>query len=53
MLTTIMLLGMPILLPTFIAGMISPDLTDIMFDTTANLFAPFYMAIETIIDLLA
>lgn len=51
MLTTIMLLGMPILLPTFIAGMISPDSANDVLVAMADLFAPFYMVLESIVVL--
>ena len=53
MITTIILLGLPILLPTAIAGIFSPDLAGTVFDAMADLFAPFYLALEAIIELLA
>ncbi len=53
MLTTIILLGLPILLPTFIVGLIFPDSANDVLIAMADLFAPFYMAVEAIIELLA
>lgn len=53
MITTIILLGWPILLPTAIAGIFSPDLAGTVFDAMAALFTPFYIALEAIIELLA
>lgn len=52
MLTTIMLAGLPVLLPTFIAGLIAPDSANTVMEAMAKLFLPFYMAIEAIIDLI-
>lgn len=53
MITTIILLGLPILLPTAIVGIFSPDLAGTVFDVMADLFAPLYMLLESIIVFLA
>ena len=53
MLTTIILLGLPILLPTFIVGLIFPDSANDVLLAMGDLFAPLYMLLESIIVLFA
>ncbi len=53
MITTIILLGLPILLPTFIVGLIFPDSANDVLIAMGDLFAPLYMLLESIIVLFA